>query len=397
MKIAIVVFTDIPDGGPVAHRVLMLSKGLVSWGHEVHILAPYKFSPGALEGEIDGVQIHWGAHIPRKFAETWAGKVRKRFLLYHSLNLLMKQKVDWLIVYDMGLDGLPFLWLARRHKCWIAADNCDIYFHTFKGSLKGKFKRILYYLSDIFLTPKFDLHFAISTFIENQLRTIAPRVPTLIVRAPVDIQKFCSREGEASAWRRRTGIQDFIVIGYFGSVLAVKGLRVLLEAVKILSETNDSFRLLITGRAAGDASTLRLLAKLQLQERVILTGYLTHRELLSAMSAADILVEPKIDDDENRAAFPQKVVEYLSMGKAVVAPVIGDLPLYLEDKENAIFYRAGDSRSLAQALEKLLQNEPLRKKLGKKARETAVKYFDCQKIAGLINDKFLEIEKNHVD
>lgn len=397
MKIVIAVFTDIPDGGPVAHRLLMLSKGLVSWGHDVHILAPYKFSPGALEGEIDGVRIHWGAHASRQFAGTWGGKVRKRFLLYHSLSLLLKQKVDWLIVYDMGLDGLPFLWLARRYKCLIAADNCDIYFHTFKGSLKGKLKRVLYYLSDIVIQPKFDLHFAISTYIENQLQTIAPRVPTLIVRAPVDIDKFCAEQAEAFAWRRQAGIQDFIVIGYFGSVLAVKGLRVLLEAVKILSATTASFRLLITGRAAGDEATLRLLAELQLEDRVILTGYLSHADLLSAMSAADILVEPKIDDDENRAAFPQKLVEYLSMGKAVVAPVIGDLPLYLKDRENAMLYRAGDSSSLAQALAELLQNEPLREKLARQARRTAVQNFDCRKIAGLINDKFLEIAQNRVD
>jgi hypothetical protein len=54
MRIAFAVIDEIPDGGAVAHRVQMLAGGLASLGHEVHIIAPYKFSPGPLAQESNG-------------------------------------------------------------------------------------------------------------------------------------------------------------------------------------------------------------------------------------------------------------------------------------------------------------------------------------------------------
>jgi hypothetical protein len=127
MRIAFAVFDDIPDGGAVAHRVLMLTSGLAALGHEVHIIAPYKFSAGPLAGEIDGVQVHWGAYIERQSSFFPMARIRKRYLMYKTCRHLLRQGLDWLILYDIGIEGLPFLLLARQAGCRVA-DNCDMPF-----------------------------------------------------------------------------------------------------------------------------------------------------------------------------------------------------------------------------------------------------------------------------
>ena len=114
MNIIFVAYTDIPDGGAVAHRVLTLGKGLASLGHEVHIAVPYKFAPGPLCEEIEGVTVHWGAHTTRQAADSPRARLEKRFLLYQTARRLLGQGLDWLVLYDMGLDGLPFLLSGQK-------------------------------------------------------------------------------------------------------------------------------------------------------------------------------------------------------------------------------------------------------------------------------------------
>ena len=121
----------------------------------------------------------------------------------------------------------------------------------------------------------------------------------------------------------------------------------------------------------------------------MLTGYLPKDELIAAMSAADILVEPKMTHAANLAAFPQKLAEYLSMGKPVVASAVGDIPWYLTDNEDALLTRPGDAREdMAQALKRLIEDPALRRKLSKQAREAARKYFDYHLLAAKIEKAF---------
>jgi glycosyltransferase involved in cell wall biosynthesis len=381
MKIAFAVFDEIPDGGAMAHRVQMLARGLASLGHEVHIIAPYKFSGGNLSAEIDGVKVHWGAHINRSRSHILLARARKRYLMYKISRQLLRRGLDWLILYDIGLEGLPFVLLAKQAGCKVAADNCDVLNISNKHSLREIFYIISDRVGHLLVTPRLSLNFAISSFIEEELKRRSPRVPRLRVGAPVDLGKFAKRTEAARAFRQRYELQGIPVIGYFGGVYAVKGLQVLLQAAHKLAASGQPFKLLISGNAAKNDSLLRRIDELALKDRIVLTGFLSTEELITAMSVPDILVEPKIADDENRAAFPQKLAEYLAMGTPIAASAIGDIPLFLHDQENALLCRPGDADSLAAALMKLMNDPVLREKLSRKARETAGRYFDCRIIA----------------
>jgi glycosyltransferase involved in cell wall biosynthesis len=200
--------------------------------------------------------------------------------------------------------------------------------------------------------------------------------------------KFKRRAQAAESFRERYGLQGVPVIGYFGSVWAVKGLEVLLQAAHKLHASHKTFKLLISGNAAKNAYFMRLIEELGLKNYVVLTGYLSTDELITAMSVPDILVEPKIEIAENQAAFPQKLAEYLAMGTPIVASAIGDIPMFLHDQENALLCRPSDSDALATALLRLIDDAPLMEKLSDNARKTAERYFDCRIIAQDIEAAF---------
>lgn len=393
MKIAIIVAIDIPDGAAIAHRVMMLSQGLVAWGHEVHIIAPYKFAPGPLAATIAGVKIHWGAYLPRESFGTLLAKLKMRILLFKEARHLLSQGLDWLILYDIGTEALPFLALAHRYGCLVATETCDLYqlsFKSFWSFLNTLSKRIGYRL----ITPHVNMNFAISRHIESFLEERAPGIPRLIVRAPVDTEKFRTRPQAAAAFRRQHHLSRAMIIGYFGSVLAVKGLAVLLQAATMLRPMNPPFKILITGNTAKNPALLQLINELNLHEQVILTGFLPHEQLVDIMSVPDILVEPKIEHGENIAGFPQKLAEYLSLGKPIVASAIGDLTEFLQDRENALLCRPGDPESMAQALRELMHDAGLRERLARKARATAIHHFEGKKIAGQVAEALAQVSRD---
>lgn len=157
LRIAFAVFDDIPDGGAVAHRVQMLATGLASLGHEVHIIAPCKFSGRPLSAEIDGVMVHWGAYIDRRMSHTVRASARKRYLMYKTCRQLLRQGLDWLVLYGIGLEGLPFMLLGKIAHCKVVADNCDISYPSKQSSFKVLLQIISDRIGHLLVTPVWTL------------------------------------------------------------------------------------------------------------------------------------------------------------------------------------------------------------------------------------------------
>jgi len=373
----------------VAHRVQMLAQGLASLNHEMLIFSPYRYQPGPLSVNLEGITLYWGACIDRQSADRLFHILRKRYLIFKTARRVLRQGVDWLILYDMGLDGLPLFLLAKQAGCRVAVDNCDINYIYTKTSLRDIYLNISQQIGHRCIAPHLDLNFVISRYIDKHLEAIAPKVPRVMVPAPVDIDKFQIREKDAQTFRDRFALQDSFIIGYFGSPHKVKGLEILLQAAGLLAKQGKKFKLLITGRTDRNPHLLRIIDEFGLRDWIVLTGFIPDEDLIAAMSAADILVEPKIEHGANWAAFPQKLAEYLAMGRPIVASAIGDITQYLQDQENALLCRAGDSHSLADALERMMQNRALREKVSLNARQTAEKYFDCRIIARQVESALL--------
>jgi glycosyltransferase involved in cell wall biosynthesis len=392
LRIAYVTYSAFPESAAVAHRIQMIAKGLASLGHELHILAPYRLSPGPLSEEIEGVQIHWGAHMSVSASKKLLATLTKRILLIKLALRFLKAGLDWMILYDMGPDALPFLCFAKIMNCSIAAETVDL--RSCRNTLKARdpFDVARYKIGEYLIAPRVQLHIVISKFLEAYLRDIAPKVPRVIVPPPVDTHKYRDNQRQARLFRRKYQLDDSLVLMYLGSHWGIKGVAVLIEAFSKLSKEENQVKLVITGdfeRQGSDQNLRQLVKELRSENLIIITGYLPENELVPAMSAADILIEPKTDHVANMAAFPQKLAEYLSVGKPIVASAVGDIPLYLQSGENALLCQAGNPQSLTEALLEMIGDAALRGRLAKNARATALKFFDCTKIAKRINKALL--------
>lgn len=169
---------------------------------------------------------------------------------------------------------------------------------------------------------------------------------------------------DASAVRQRLGVADRIVIGFSGILRPWHGLDLLVEAFARLAAGNPRLHLLIVGDGPIRGELEQQVAARRLADRVTITGRLPHAEVREYVGAMDVAVSP-------RATFyasPMKVLEYMAMGKAIVAPDMDNLRDILTDSVDGVLFTAEDVDALTVAIGRLIGDAELRRGLGAAAR-----------------------------
>jgi glycosyltransferase involved in cell wall biosynthesis len=153
-------------------------------------------------------------------------------------------------------------------------------------------------------------------------------------------------------------------LGIVGRIVDQKQHGVLLDACALLRQRlPDAFRLDIVGTREGPFAVEldARIATLGLGGIVRWTGFLTDRERL--YGDLDILVAPAVDEP-----FGLTVPEAGSYGLPVVAARSGAFPELVEDERTGLLFEPGDAPGLARALERLVVDAALRRRLGEAAR-----------------------------
>jgi L-malate glycosyltransferase len=165
------------------------------------------------------------------------------------------------------------------------------------------------------------------------------------------------------------------VIGFVGELREKKGLKTLLSASAMIHKKRP-VALLIVGevRQGEDRQVFDEFQTSHPDSKIIVTGYIPPKDLPAYYSLTDVFVHPSLRD-----GMPNAVLEAMACEKAVIATPVGGVLDVVKDGENGSTVPANDAESLSNAIIKLLDDEPLRGRLGKSARETIQKEFTLQK------------------
>lgn len=158
---------------------------------------------------------------------------------------------------------------------------------------------------------------------------------------------------------------------FLSNLMESKGVLVLLDALKILKDKEYAFVCDFVGGETKEIDAQRFneeVKKRDLNEIVIYHGKKYDREKRSIFRKADIFVHPTMDD-----CFPLVLLEAMELGKPIVTTAIGGIPDIVEDDVTGLISLAGDARSLADCLGRLLKDKDLAYQFGKNGRK---KLFD---------------------
>ncbi|TDM05557.1 MAG: hypothetical protein C4K60_12410 [Ideonella sp. MAG2] len=153
---------------------------------------------------------------------------------------------------------------------------------------------------------------------------------------------------------------------FLGRVETDKGVFDLLDACRRVRQSGLALQLVYVG---GGAALAPLRAAVEAQAAdgwVQVLGAVPFDAVFDQLSMGTVAVTP------SRSRFPEgfckSAMEALYVGVPVVAPDYGPFPFLIQHEENGLLYRADDVEALAQALSRLLSDEPLRRQLAEGAR-----------------------------
>jgi glycosyltransferase involved in cell wall biosynthesis len=128
----------------------------------------------------------------------------------------------------------------------------------------------------------------------------------------------------------------------------------------------------------GDGPELSFMREFLQQQRDVETRFfspLPYNQFVELLAASDIAAFPYPDDPIYHAKCSARIIDYMSMGKAVVSTNIGQNAEYMATGESGILVPPGDEETFSTELERLLADPELRACLGRKARERVLEKF----------------------
>lgn len=166
----------------------------------------------------------------------------------------------------------------------------------------------------------------------------------------------------------------------------------MLEAFGIMvSNTDKDVRFLFTGRLEGsrhEKEARAIMEKYRLEDKVRFLGYVTDGQLSDYLSRSAMCIINKYPNKQNQYCFSTKLGEYMAAGKAVIITRVGEATNWLTDGLDALIVEPGDARVLASAMQRVLEDEDARRRLGANARKNCRKFFDYRVYSQTLKEAF---------
>ena len=167
-------------------------------------------------------------------------------------------------------------------------------------------------------------------------------------------------------------------IVFLGLICDNKGVPQLTEALHRMRD-NPGWRATIAGN--GDVEITReAVRRYGIADRVTMPGWVRPDAVDELIAGADILVLPSLSEN-----LPMSVIEGMAAGVAVVATPVGAVEDILTDEVNGQLVQPGNTDELTHALERLVNDAPLRQRLGDAAQITHRQKLDIVPYVGAMS------------
>jgi glycosyltransferase involved in cell wall biosynthesis len=196
----------------------------------------------------------------------------------------------------------------------------------------------------------------------------------MVVPNGADPDRFDPRRVDGIQVRARHGLGTALTIGWTGILREWHGLELLLDAVAAL----PAVTLLIVGDGPARPALELRVAQLGLDGRVRITGRVAHEEVPAYIAAMDIAV---VADERTGVASPMKLLEYMAMARAVVAPRKENITDLIDEGVDGLLFEPGRADALTRQLDRLAANRQLRENIGAAARSKVERERNWRSIA----------------
>jgi glycosyltransferase involved in cell wall biosynthesis len=313
--------------------------------------------------------------------------------------LLRTEHYDVIEVKDKFISGVLALIAARlfskRFVYWLSYPFPEDY--LYRATQPGRYRFLYWIRGMVFkillyrvLLPKADHIFVQS---ERMLRDVAAEgVPfDKMTAVPMGVEVDDGRDALPTP-RAVIGPDERSIL-YLGTLAKSRQIDFLFRVLIKVRIDVPGAKLHIVGRADDPSDEEFLVAevrKLGLDDAVVFVGQLPRPEALAYVREADVCVSSVPPSPMFRAASPTKLVEYMAMGKAVVASDLPEQRLVIE-QSGAGYCVPWDEQEFARAIVALLNAPALAAEMGERGRRYVVEHRSYNKIADAVEKTLLAL------
>lgn len=376
-------------GDPAGAFVHRIAAGAAARGHEVEVVAPHAPGTASLE-ETDGVRLRRFRYGPEPLERVaYTGGLHQGTLLSPLAAL--------------GFPGFLFAF-ARAVRNAVHRFSPDIvHAHWwFPGGWFASREQVPYLItchgSDVRLLDlgdlvrragrgvfqKADRITAVSHFLADDLARLLPGTQPSVTPMPVDVARFL--EGAATAKAEPTRIL------YAGNLVPSKGVDVLLRAAAELRRRGVRFELKILGQGPAQTGLETLARELGIEGQVTWSPFVAQALMPREYGATTVTVLPSRGRAEGLGLT---LVEALLSGSAVVGTAVGGIPEVVLHEQTGLIAREDDPVDLADQLQRLLSDSPLRERLTRAGKEHALRTYSPDSAIGRFLDIYHAIADHH--
>ena len=179
-----------------------------------------------------------------------------------------------------------------------------------------------------------------------------------------------------------------------GRLVEKKGFEVLVDACAQLEARGTRFSCTIIGGGELEGSLRARIKACGLEDRVHLAGPLPRDEVMKALARGQVLAAPCVEgSDGNRDGLPTVLLEGMAVGIPCVSTPVTGIPELVRDADTGLLTETGDAKSLAAALERLLEHPDEGAELARRARQTIESDFDIHRNTAALREVFHEASK----
>lgn len=200
-----------------------------------------------------------------------------------------------------------------------------------------------------------------------------------IYLAPVgaDLEEF-NPHIDGSQIRKEYNINTYLVL-YVGQLHGAQYIDLFIRAANIVLHKYPQVTFMIVGEGFMEKFLKELVYELGIKDKVIFTGSVPHYRIPEYIAVADICVAPFRETKVTRSKSPLKIVEYMAMGKPIIACNVGEVRNMLGG--GGILVEPDNFHYLAEGILRLLKDKVLRETLGRFARQRVENKYNWHKTA----------------
>jgi len=377
MRILVVIYEFPPVGGGGGQVARDICHGLVKSGHEVRVLTAHLDDLPRQE-QIDGFQVtrisSWRRQAYEADLLAMAGFVISGSIA--GLREIRRWQPDLIHVHFAVPSG-PVAWVLSRYSkipYVLTAHLGDV-----PGGVPEKTKNWFRWFYPF--TPQIWRDASHAIAVSEYTRQLA------LKHYPVDIQVIPNGVdlNRLDPGEIKVGNPPQII--FAGRFVPQKNP---LQVVKILADLQDlPWNCVMLGDGVLRKEVEREVRKHNLQERIILTGWLTPDKVTQWFAKSDLLYMPSISE-----GLPVVGVQGLAMGLAIVASPVGGFVELVSDGENGYLIQPDQPDKTKESLRGLLSDPSLLHEYRINSRQKSVRY-DLNKIVNSYNQLFTELASGY--